>query len=63
MPGGSNIEDGITISFENMNQTTASADKTTVKFQPGQTWYDVYTKLEKDEVTIIGGRVSDSLGS
>jgi hypothetical protein len=42
-----------------MNKTTLSADKKTVSFQPGQTWYDVYTRLEKDNLAIIGGRVSD----
>ncbi|KAI4615728.1 hypothetical protein J4E80_006144 [Alternaria sp. BMP 0032] len=58
VPGGSNIEGGITISFEKMNKTTASSDKKSATFEPGQTWYDVYTKLEKDEVAIIGGRVA-----
>lgn len=61
VPGGSNIEGGITISFEKMNKTTASSDKKSATFEPGQTWYDVYTKLEKDEVAIIGGRVSRTL--
>ncbi|KAL1798880.1 hypothetical protein ACET3X_002917 [Alternaria dauci] len=56
--GGSNIEGGITISFENMHSTVASSDKKSVTFEPGQTWYDVYTKLEKQNITIIGGRVA-----
>jgi FAD/FMN-containing dehydrogenase len=59
VPGGSNIAGGITVSLEKMNKTTLSADKKTVSFQPGQTWYDVYTTLEKDNLAIIGGRVSD----
>ena len=42
-----------------MNQTIPSADKKSVTFQPGQTWYDVYTKLDKDNLAIIGGRVAD----
>ncbi|RYO28564.1 hypothetical protein AA0113_g10790 [Alternaria arborescens] len=58
VPGGSNIEGGITISFERMNKTTPSDDRKSVSFQPGQTWYDVYTKLEQYQLTIIGGRVS-----
>jgi FAD/FMN-containing dehydrogenase len=61
VPGGSNIEGGITISFEKMDKTIASSDKKSATFEPGQTWYDVYTKLEKDEVAIIGGRVSRAL--
>jgi FAD/FMN-containing dehydrogenase len=57
VPGGSNIQRGVTISFERMNQTVVSADKKTVSFQPGQTWTEVYTKLAKDNLVIIGGRV------
>ncbi|KAH8640510.1 FAD-binding domain-containing protein [Alternaria alternata] len=37
VPGGSNIEGGITISFERMNKTTPSDDRKSVSFQPGQT--------------------------
>ncbi|KAI4921219.1 uncharacterized protein J4E92_008208 [Alternaria infectoria] len=37
VPGGSNIEGGITISFEKMNKTTASSDKKSATFEPGQT--------------------------
>jgi FAD/FMN-containing dehydrogenase len=56
--GGSNIDGGITISFENMNKITLSKDKKTVSFQPGNTWLNVYNTLQKDNVTIIGGRVA-----
>lgn len=58
VPGGSNIEGGITISFEKMSKITLSSDKKTVSFQPGNTWFDIYSTLEKDNVAIIGGRVS-----
>ncbi|KAJ8113339.1 hypothetical protein OPT61_g4507 [Boeremia exigua] len=58
VPGGSNIEGGITISFEKLNKISLAADKKTASFQPGHTWYDIYTALEKDEVTVIGGRVA-----
>ena len=59
VPGGSNIQNGLTISFEKMSKTTVSADKKSVTFEPGQTWRDVYSKLEKDNLIIIGGRVRD----
>jgi FAD/FMN-containing dehydrogenase len=59
VPGGSNIAGGITITFEKMNKTTVSADKQTVSFESGQIWKDVYDKLEKDNLAIIGGRVSE----
>ncbi|CAG5161875.1 uncharacterized protein ALTATR162_LOCUS6114 [Alternaria atra] len=58
VPGGSNIEGGITISFEKMNKTIASSDKKSATFEPGQTWFDVYTTLEKQNLAIIGGRVA-----
>jgi FAD/FMN-containing dehydrogenase len=62
VPEGSNIEDGITISMEKMNKVAVSADRKTVSFQPGQTWFDIYTALERDNLTIVGGRVSPTCG-
>jgi FAD/FMN-containing dehydrogenase len=58
VPGGSNVEGGITISFEKLSKITLAADKKTASFQPGHTWYDIYTALEKDNAAVIGGRVS-----
>ncbi|KAI8943026.1 hypothetical protein NX059_001062 [Plenodomus lindquistii] len=58
VPGGSNIEGGLTISFENMSKFAVSSDKKIVSFQPGHTWFDIYTALEKDNLTVIGGRVA-----
>ncbi|KAF3037102.1 hypothetical protein E8E12_006131 [Didymella heteroderae] len=58
VPGGSNIEGGITISFEKLSKITLAADKKSASFQPGHTWYDIYTALEKDNAAVIGGRVS-----
>ncbi|KAH7386120.1 hypothetical protein BKA66DRAFT_569421 [Pyrenochaeta sp. MPI-SDFR-AT-0127] len=58
VPGGSNINGGITISFEKMGRITLSDDKKIASFQPGHTWFDIYTALEKDNITVIGGRVS-----
>ncbi|KAF2026757.1 FAD-binding domain-containing protein [Setomelanomma holmii] len=58
IPGGSNIQGGITISFEKLSKIALSADKKTVSFQPGHTWFDIYTALEKYNVAVIGGRVS-----
>ncbi len=58
VPGGSNIEDGITISFEKLNKISLAANKQIASFQPGNTWYDIYTTLEKDQFVVIGGRVA-----
>jgi FAD/FMN-containing dehydrogenase len=65
VPGGSNIDGGITISFEKLGKMELSANKKIFSFQPGHTWYDIYTNLEKENLTIIGGRVSrrDLLGT
>ena len=57
VPGGSNIQNGITISFEKMSKTIVSADRKSVTFEPGQTWGEVYSKLQNDNIIIIGGRV------
>lgn len=58
VPGGSNVNGGITISFERLNKITLAADKKTASYQPGHRWVDVYTALEKDNVTVVGGRVA-----
>jgi FAD/FMN-containing dehydrogenase len=56
--GASSIEGGITIALEKLNQVTLSSDKKTAAIGPGNTWYDVYTQLESQNLTVIGGRVS-----
>lgn len=58
MPGGSNADGGITISFEKMNKIALSSDKKIASFQPGHTWFDIYSALEGDNLAVIGGRVS-----
>jgi FAD/FMN-containing dehydrogenase len=60
VPGGSNIDGGITVSFEKLGRMELSANKKIFSFQPGHTWYDIYTNLEKENLAIIGGRVSRS---
>lgn len=60
VPGGSNIDGGVTISLEKLNKITLSADKKIASFQPGHTWFDIYTALEKENVAVIGGRVSSN---
>ena len=58
VPGGSNIAGGITVSFEKMGKNALSADKKIASFQPGHTWFDIYSALEGDNLAVIGGRVS-----
>jgi FAD/FMN-containing dehydrogenase len=40
-----------------MNKIALSTDKKIASFQPGNTWYNIYTTLEKDNVAVLGGRV------
>lgn len=55
--GASSIEGGITIPFQNMKGLELSDDSKTVNIQPGNTWRDVYSTLEKDGLAVVGGRV------
>lgn len=54
----SNIEGGITVAFKNLNSIELSSDRKTAFIQPGNTWSQIYTELEKYDVAAIGGRVS-----
>jgi FAD/FMN-containing dehydrogenase len=56
--GVSSIEDGITVTMENFKQVIVSSDKQTVDVGPGLRWVDVYTAIEKDGLSVAGGRVS-----
>ncbi|KAJ4985186.1 hypothetical protein SVAN01_09322 [Stagonosporopsis vannaccii] len=56
--GSSSIEDGITISLENFRQAKVSTDKKTVDVGPGLRWVDVYTAVEKDGLSVAGGRMA-----
>ena len=57
--GASNIAGGITVSLEDINQITLSADKKTAAIGPGNTWYDVYERLAEHGLAVVGGRVSE----
>lgn len=56
--GASNVEGGITISFEKLNGISVSSDNKTVAVGPGNTWYRVYSHLTDYDFTVIGGRVA-----
>lgn len=56
--GASSIEDGITVSMENFRQVKVSSNKQTVDIGPGLRWIEVYTAIEKDRLSVVGGRVS-----
>ncbi|KAE8862147.1 hypothetical protein PTNB29_04709 [Pyrenophora teres f. teres] len=56
--GASSIEDGITISMENFKQAVVASDKQTVDIGPGLRWIDVYKAVEKDGLSVSGGRMA-----
>jgi FAD/FMN-containing dehydrogenase len=56
--GASSIEDGITVSLENFKQAVVASDKQTVDIGPGLRWIEVYKAVEKDGLSVAGGRVS-----
>ncbi|RDW84692.1 hypothetical protein BP6252_02282 [Coleophoma cylindrospora] len=54
--GGSSIQDGILVNLAKLNQVVLSPDQKTASVGPGLTWYDVYTKLDPLNVSVVGGR-------
>ena len=56
--GSSNSDGGITLDFFYMKQVDPSADRKTVSIGPGNAWVDVYSVLEPQNLTVVGGRVA-----
>ncbi|KAH7135251.1 FAD binding domain-containing protein [Dendryphion nanum] len=56
--GASSIDGGIIVSFEKLKGITLSANKAIASIEPGNLWYDIYTTLAKDNLAVVGGRVS-----
>jgi hypothetical protein len=54
----SSVDGGVTVTFEKMKQITLSEDKKIAAIEPGNLWYDIYTNLQNDNLTVVGGRVS-----
>ncbi|EEH48503.1 uncharacterized protein PADG_04582 [Paracoccidioides brasiliensis Pb18] len=54
-PGAANIQDGMTLDLRSINEITISPDKKTAVLGTGNTWYDVYKKLEVQNLTAVGG--------
>jgi hypothetical protein len=42
-----------------MKKIALSENKKIVSIEPGNLWYEIYTTLAKDELAVVGGRVSD----
>jgi hypothetical protein len=54
----SNIEDGITIDLQHLDQVTPNADQT-VSVGTGARWGNVYETLDPLNLTVQGGRIAD----
>ncbi|KAL6716687.1 hypothetical protein ACLMJK_006255 [Lecanora helva] len=57
--GASNIQGGVTIDLANLNQVQVSADRTVTQVGAGNRWLDVYSHLDPQELSVVGGRVAD----
>jgi FAD/FMN-containing dehydrogenase len=53
-----NIEGGITIDLSRFKEITISQDRKTVMVSTGCRWGEVYSKLDKVGLAIVGGRIS-----
>jgi FAD/FMN-containing dehydrogenase len=59
-PGFSSVDaSGLLIDTGALNSINLSKDKKTASLGPGATWDQVYEKLEKEQLTVAGGRVKD----
>ncbi|KLJ05581.1 hypothetical protein EMPG_10913 [Blastomyces silverae] len=57
IPGYSNTDGGVLITFSGMKQLELSGDKSFVSVGPGNTWGNVYEYLEPHGLVSLGGRV------
>ncbi|KAJ8131493.1 hypothetical protein O1611_g2129 [Lasiodiplodia mahajangana] len=56
-PGSSNIENGVLLDLQSINQITLDADKKVVRVGPGARWGQVFDMLDEHETSVIGGRI------
>jgi FAD/FMN-containing dehydrogenase len=57
--GSSSIARGVTIDLSMMNSTRYDRDSNVARIEPGGRWRDVYGDLEREGVTVSGGRDGD----
>jgi FAD/FMN-containing dehydrogenase len=59
-PGFASVDEtGVLLDLSPLNQISLSSDKTTALVGTGARWIDVYTTLETEHLTVVGGRVSE----
>ncbi|KAG9242387.1 FAD binding domain-containing protein [Calycina marina] len=57
--GASNINGGVTLDLKQLNQLSVAGDRKQIAVGPGNSWGDVYSFLDPQSLSVIGGRVSD----
>ena len=57
--GSNNIARGVTIDLSMMNSSSYDREANLARIQPGGRWRNVYADLERDGVTVAGGRDGD----
>ena len=55
--GSANIDGGVTIDLQNLNQVIVSSDQKIVSLGPGNRWGNVYPRLDSLGLAMVGGRV------
>ncbi|KAK7983637.1 hypothetical protein PG989_011039 [Apiospora arundinis] len=56
--GAANIEAGVVVALQKLNQVTVSVDEKTVQVGPGNRWGDVYRTLDFRGLAVLGGRLA-----
>ena len=56
--GAANINGGVTIDTQSLNQVTVSSDQSYVSIGPGNRWGNVYPTLDDINKVMVGGRLS-----
>ena len=56
--GAGNIDGGVTIDMQSINQVSISSDKSTVTIGAGNRWGNVFPTLDDQDVSMVGGRVN-----
>ena len=56
VPDASNAPDGITLDLGALQETTVTNGNTITRVGAGRTWGDVYSTLDLQNLTVIGGR-------
>ena len=57
--GASNADVGMTIDIVRLKEIDVAKDRHSVTIGPGWRWGELYHRLEKEELLVLGGRIAD----